>query len=87
MTDREGPHREPESAWYAAGQHAGYGLTWALSTLFFLWIGWVVDGRLGTVPLFTIVGAFVGAAAGFYSFYRHVMARRSDGHGPEGRNG
>jgi F0F1-type ATP synthase assembly protein I len=52
----------------------GYGLTWALSTLLFLLGGWWLDGKAGTAPLFMILGAFVGATAGFYSLYRHIMA-------------
>lgn len=44
-----------------------------MSTAAFLLAGWWVDGRLGTVPLFTIVGAFVGAGAGFYNLYRKLI--------------
>jgi len=62
----------------AAGQYAGYGLTWALSTLLFLLAGWWLDGKVGTKPLFTILGAFVGGAAGFYSLYRHIVAEPRD---------
>lgn len=63
----------------AAGQYLGYGLQWALATVLFLFLGWLLDGRVGTKPLFTIVGAFVGAGAGFYSLYYHlvVQPRRS----------
>ncbi len=59
--------------WRAAGQYTGYGLTWALSTLLFLLGGWWIDGKTGTMPLFMILGAFIGAGAGFYSLYRHVV--------------
>jgi F0F1-type ATP synthase assembly protein I len=57
----------------AAGQYTGYGLTWALSTLLFLMGGWWLDGKLGTMPVFLILGAFVGAGAGFYSLYYHIV--------------
>lgn len=63
-----------QSMWAAAGQFTGFGLTWALSVLLFLLGGWWVDGKLGTTPLLMIVGAFVGAGAGFYRLYRFVMA-------------
>lgn len=56
-----------------AGRYLGFGLAWALSTGLFLFLGWVVDRWLGTVPIFTILGAFVGAAAGFYSMYWHLV--------------
>lgn len=64
---------EAPSLWSAAAEHTGYGLTWALSVLLFLLGGWWVDGKLGTTPLFMIVGAFVGAAAGFYSLYHRLV--------------
>jgi F0F1-type ATP synthase assembly protein I len=67
----------------AAGQYTGYGLTWALSTLLFLLCGWWLDGKLGTMPLFLILGAFIGGGAGFYSLYRHIVldprGREKDG--------
>lgn len=56
------------------------------STLLFLLGGRQVDRWVGTDPLFTVVGAFVGAAAGFWSMYYHLVvkprndeAQRSDG--------
>lgn len=54
-------------------RYLGLGLTWALSTALFLYLGSLVDGWLGTEPAFTVVGAFVGAAAGFYHLYRQMM--------------
>lgn len=54
-------------------QYLGHGLTWAMSTGLFLVGGWFVDRWLGTMPLFLIVGAFVGAGAGFYSLYHHLV--------------
>jgi len=51
----------------------GLGLTMALSVLFFLGIGAWVDSKLGTSPLLLIVGAFIGAGAGFYSLYYHIV--------------
>ena len=62
----------------AAGQYTGYGLTWALSTLLFLLGGWWLDGKVGTAPLFMILGAFVGGGAGFYSLYRHIVVDSRD---------
>ena len=54
------------------------GLQLAASIGFFLWLGWLADGRLGTKPLFTIIGAFVGAGGGFYSLYRHLVLDTRD---------
>jgi F0F1-type ATP synthase assembly protein I len=55
------------------GRHAHLGFQMALATGLFLAAGWWLDGKLGTTPLLTIVGAFVGAAAGFYSIYHHLV--------------
>lgn len=73
MAEHDRKESLPSSLWQAAGQFTGYGLTMALSTLLFLLGGWWLDGKVGTTPLFTILGAFVGAGGGFYSLYRHVV--------------
>ncbi len=64
---------EGPSVWVGVGRHMGHGLTFALSTLLFLLVGWWLDLRLGTAPLLLILGAFVGGAAGFYSLYYHLV--------------
>lgn len=55
------------------------GLTWALSTALFLYVGSLADRWLGTRPIFTLIGAFVGAAAGFYHLYSQLMANTRKG--------
>ena len=63
-------------------RYLGLGLTWALSTALFLYLGSLVDGWLDTKPVFTLIGAFVGAAAGFYHLYREATeATRRNGKG------
>ena len=54
-------------------RYLGVGLTWALSTLLFLWLGTLADKWLGTEPALTVIGAFVGAGAGFYYLYRELV--------------
>jgi F0F1-type ATP synthase assembly protein I len=56
-----------------SGQYMGLGLAWALSVLLFLGIGAWLDSKLGTRPILLILGAFVGAGAGFYSLYYHIV--------------
>jgi F0F1-type ATP synthase assembly protein I len=73
MAEHDQKDSPQSEMWQAAGQYTGYGLTWALSTLLFLLGGWWLDGKVGTTPLFLILGAFVGAGAGFYSLYRHIV--------------
>lgn len=48
-------------------------MTWALSTALFLYLGTLVDKWAGTESLFTLLGAFVGAVAGFYYMYHHLV--------------
>lgn len=63
---------EPRAA-AEVSRYLGLGLTMAASTALFLYLGSLVDRRLGTEPWLTLVGAFVGAAAGFYYMYRHLV--------------
>lgn len=35
-------------------------------------LGWLIDSRLGTIPIFIFVGLFVGAACGVYATYRRI---------------
>jgi F0F1-type ATP synthase assembly protein I len=65
------------------GKYLGLGLTWALSTVLFLWLGSLADGWLGTEPWLTLAGAFIGAGAGFYSMV-HQLSAASRGRGDEG---
>lgn len=53
--------------------YLGHGLTLAASTLLFLWLGTKADGWLGTEPWLALVGAFVGAGAGFYHMVHHLI--------------
>jgi F0F1-type ATP synthase assembly protein I len=78
--DRERPGgRDPagatrgDSAVGRLGALAGLGLQFAVFILVFLYAGQWVDRRLGTEPVFLLVGVFGGAAAGFYRMYRGLM--------------
>jgi hypothetical protein len=51
------------SALSEMARYSGHGLTLALAMGLFLALGWWLDGRLGTTPVLTIVGALVGAGA------------------------
>jgi ATP synthase protein I len=53
--------------------YLGLGLQLAASILVFLFLGRWVDGKLGTYPVFMIIGAFIGAAGGMISFIRTVL--------------
>jgi ATP synthase protein I len=61
----------------SASEFAGIGLQFAVSIVLFVYAGQWLDRRLGTGPLFLIVGVFVGAAGSFYSMYRKLMAAQA----------
>lgn len=78
-TRDNGEGRGPTPRGSDGARYAGLGLTWTLSVLLFLAGGWWLDGRLGTTPLFTILGSFIGAGGGFYYMYLEVTGRPGDG--------
>jgi F0F1-type ATP synthase assembly protein I len=65
--------RRPDTAVAQASRYLGIGFTMALSTGLFLYLGTVADGWLGTKPWLTLVGTFVGAVAGFWYMYYHLV--------------
>lgn len=69
--DRKGG--DPRELIRASGQFMGHGLTWALSVLLFMGGGAWLDSKIDTAPFLMLLGAFVGAGAGFYSLYYHIV--------------
>ena len=68
-------------------RYGHFGFQLALSTGFFLAIGWWLDGKLGWTPILTILGAMSGATAAFYSMYFHLVIeprRRRSGSDEQG---
>ncbi len=69
------PDNNAESRGFGAGYAivaAGFQLAFAI--LLFLGAGLLVDRWLHTKPLFTVLGALGGLAAGMYAFLRRVLA-------------
>jgi len=62
-----------DSTLVEVARYTGHGLTLAMAMGLFLLAGWWLDGRLGTTPLFTIGGALLGAAGGFYHILQHLL--------------
>lgn len=76
MTEEEPKRPREEGAeqvWTEVGRHAGWGIQIAVSIGLFFWLGSLADERVGTTPWLSILGAFVGGGAGFYSMFRHVV--------------
>jgi F0F1-type ATP synthase assembly protein I len=42
------------------------------------WLGWFVDDKLQTKPIFFISGLFIGLITGFYNLYKLVMNLEKD---------
>jgi F0F1-type ATP synthase assembly protein I len=59
----------------SGARFAGFGVQFVAAILVFLYLGRWVDGKLGTAPLFLIVGVFVGAGASFYAMYLAVTRK------------
>lgn len=59
--------------------YAGAGLQFALGIVLFLFLGRWADQKLGTTPLFLLIGVFAGGGGGFYSMYRRIsQAQKAD---------
>lgn len=61
-----------------AAAYVGLGLQFALSMLLFLYAGQWIDRKIGTAPVFLIIGVFVGAGAAFYNIYQKLMAAQRE---------
>ena len=65
-------------------RYSGLGCTFAAAVLVFIAGGWLLDRWLGVMPLFTMLGALVGAALGSVSIYRGLLPKADrDEHGDE----
>ena len=61
-----------------ASEFAGLGVAMGLAIALFAVGGNWLDGRLGTEPLFVLLGVFLGFGGGFYSMYSRLVLRRRE---------
>jgi F0F1-type ATP synthase assembly protein I len=57
-------------------EYAVAGIEFAAAILVFLFAGQALDRRLGTAPWLVVIGACLGAAAGWYALYRKLSTDR-----------
>lgn len=60
------------------GEVLGLGLNVVVAAFLFGYIGHWVGTKIGGQDYLTLLGGFIGAAAGFYSLYMHLTARPDD---------
>lgn len=58
----------------AVGRYIHLGVTLAASTLLFWYAGSRLDRWMGTLPIFSLLGTFIGAFGGFLYLYRELTA-------------
>ena len=58
-------------------RYAGVGLHFAATIAVFGWGGYWLDGKLGTLPLFLVVGAFLGFGLGTKSLVARLTPKRA----------
>ncbi|MBI4534767.1 MAG: AtpZ/AtpI family protein [Ignavibacteriae bacterium] len=56
------------------GSFLTLGLQLALSVVFFFFVGYWLDGKLGTSPWGSIIGAVVGVTGGLIKFLKDAVA-------------
>lgn len=70
-----------------AGWLLGIGWYFAICVVLGVLAGRWLDGRLGSDPLFTLIGTFIGLAAALYGGYRMLTERLLARRGRDGRRG
>ena len=66
----------PPPGGLSGADFAGVGIQFAVAIIGFLFAGQWLDKKIGTGPVFTIAGVFLGAAAAFYNMYRKISAAK-----------
>jgi ATP synthase protein I len=64
------------SALREAGPYLGIGTTIAASLGLGLWLGFWLDGKFGTSPLYFLLGGGLGLTAAFYHLFKLVKGQK-----------
>ncbi|MHC4469465.1 MAG: AtpZ/AtpI family protein [Planctomycetota bacterium] len=57
-------------------RYSGAGMQLFVAIGLFTLLGWWIDSRSGTSPIFLILGTFLGFGVGFYTLYKELFGRR-----------
>ncbi len=85
MEDEKRQGRPPSTGGLSGADFAGVGIQFAVAIVAFLFAGQWLDDRIGTKPVFTIAGVFLGAGAAFYNMYRKISAAQKKDDAERGR--
>jgi F0F1-type ATP synthase assembly protein I len=64
---------KPRGSFTEVYRYSGLGCMFAAGVLVFLGGGWLLDRWLGTLPVFTTIGALAGAALSTLSIWRSLQ--------------
>lgn len=73
---RPAPDEERAEARATLGAYVTSGVAFGAVMLVFTGAGYWLDGRLGTLPVFTVAGAILGCAGGFLHLVRTLTGAR-----------
>jgi F0F1-type ATP synthase assembly protein I len=76
VDEQEPDRRRFIRAYAQAGTYLSFGIQFAITILLGVFLGQWADGKLGTTPLFLLVGTFFGAGAGFYHLYQGLLGEQ-----------
>ena len=85
MEDQKRQRQPPSGGGLSGADFAGVGLQFAVAIIGFLFAGQWLDNRIGSKPVFTIIGVFLGATAAFYNMYRKITAAQKKDDEARGR--
>lgn len=73
MSDPEQKSSKFASIYKEAGPYLGLGFQLAATMVLMFFLGYWLDGKLGTDPVLTIIFAFFGGFAGIYNVIKAVL--------------
>lgn len=69
------------------GRYGGHGIALGLAVALFAWLGTLLDERLGTSPLFVLLGAAAGFGGGLYRLLRDLAVPAGESDESDGESG